>query len=326
MFFQRILVGILNYSKQLIIIFKTKSSLLYSSIKHLLTATIDAIPPFLRNSFGRTVLFISRAKKGSLTLEAAIVLPFFLFCCMAMVFFCQVFYIHCEVQGSLFQAARYISGNILYTQIAEKHDLLESAAVQKIVCVATARQKVMEYSQDKLDACVCLQNGADGLQFSYSSVTDEYVDLIVNYKIKLPYTFGINATFPVVQRCRIRAWTGASGKENQGSNEMVVYVAEHGMVYHVSADCTHLKITIRQVLASHLSQERNAGGGKYTKCEKCVNGEENKDMVYVAAEGDRYHYTLSCSGLKRTISEIPQSEAKGKRKCMRCGGNVSSEE
>ncbi len=291
---------------------KIDSSLSNGFKGHLLTATINDMHTRRSNSFGRAALFTFPSQKGSLTLEAAIALPFFIFVCIAFVFFCQFFYLHCEIQGSLFQAARYISGNVLYTQTAVDNNLLDA------VCVATARQKVSEYSKDALEQCVCLDGGFDGLQFVYSTVSQDYVDLVVNYRVKLPYAFGFDATFPVVQRCRIRAWTGESGiTQREKANEMV-YITEHGTVYHRTKDCTHLKLTIRQVQTDWLSSCRNQNGGKYKACEKCAKEGAKTEHVYITTEGDRYHNTVNCSGLKRSVQQIPMSEIQGKSACARC--------
>lgn len=317
MFFQRFLL--LSHKKIELVSsrIKSKCSLYKGSNTHLVTAPSDEVHTRC-NSFGRTALFTFGSQKGSLTLETAIVLPIFLFFCMMFVFLCQVFYIHCEIQGSLFQAARYLSGNALYAQVAVSKDLQDVELVQKAIGIAAARQKVIEYSADELDKCVCLQNGSNGLQFLYSSITEEYVDLIVNYRVQLPYSFGLDASFPIVQRCRIRAWTGCSGEINNNEEE-VVYITENGIVYHVNPDCTHLKLTIKQIQEQDLAEARNYNGSKYKSCDKCAkNGLEGKS-VYITEDGDRYHNTLNCSGLKRSVQQIPKSQISGKSVCKRCG-------
>lgn len=285
---------------------------------HILTAPMNE-PLFTRNTFfGRTALCILSPKKGSLTLETAVVLPIFLFFSMMFVFLCQIFFIHSEIQGGLFQAARYLSGNALYAQIAVDNDLQDVERVQKAVCIAAARQKVMEYSANELDKCICLKNGSEGLQFLNSCITEEYVDLIVNYRVQLPYAFGLNASFPIVQRCCIRLWTGCSGVIEDDKEEMV-YITENGIVYHCSPDCTYLKLNIRQISEQNLVNERNYNGSKYQACEKCAkNGAEGK-CVFITEDGNRYHNTLNCSGLKRYVQQIPKSQINGKSACKRCG-------
>jgi len=42
---------------------------------------------------------------------------------------------------------------------------------------------------------------------------------------------------------------------------------------------------------------------------------------YITLTGNRYHQSLECSGLKRTIKTMPRSEAERHYKmCQRCGG------
>ena len=125
-----------------------------------------------------------------------------------------------------------------------------------------------------------------------------------------------------VLMCRARAhsWTGytqgSSSGEGRGSTEdPIVYVAENGTVYHLSRSCTHLDLSIKPVDSSRVGDERNRSGGKYKRCEICGGG---SGTVYITEEGDRYHSSLTCSGLKRTIYEMPLSQVGGRRLCSRC--------
>ena len=88
-------------------------------------------------------------------------------------------------------------------------------------------------------------------------------------------------------------------------------------VYHKDYHCSHLDLSIRMTHLELVEGLRNENGGKYYPCEHCVKG--NGGNIYITNSGDRYHSSLSCSGLKRTIYAIPISEAAGKGACSRCG-------
>lgn len=61
-------------------------------------------------------------------------------------------------------------------------------------------------------------------------------------------------------------------------------------------------------------------GGIYHLCERCGWMPGNDGNCYVTDYGDRYHTSLSCSGLKRKVYTVPLSEVKGKGACSKCGG------
>lgn len=131
--------------------------------------------------------------------------------------------------------------------------------------------------------------------------------------------FGLPAQL-LMSRARAHPWTGykqgsGSGGSDGSMGDPIVYVAENGTVYHLSRSCTHLDLNIRPIDSSQIGDVRNAGGGKYKPCELCGGG---SGTVYITNEGDRYHSSLTCSGLKRTIYEMRLSEVGNRRLCSRC--------
>ena len=126
-----------------------------------------------------------------------------------------------------------------------------------------------------------------------------------------------------LQTVRVRAWTGREGiyyaDGSAGSKEggRTVYVAATGKVYHTDPSCTHLKLSIREVNARPVGQLRNKSGEKYHACERCHTG--SSGSVYITGEGNRYHGSLSCSGLKRTVEEVLQEDC-ALRPCRKCAG------
>ncbi len=123
----------------------------------------------------------------------------------------------------------------------------------------------------------------------------------------------------IVSCCYMRAWTGydvehrAEGGEGE---ETYVYITDGGSAYHMARNCTHLTLSITLAGKEEMETLRNASGGRYRPCERC--GGDGSGIVYITKEGDRYHNTIECSGLKRSVRCIPISEAVGRTPCSRC--------
>lgn len=81
--------------------------------------------------------------------------------------------------------------------------------------------------------------------------------------------------------------------------------------------CSYLQLSIQYVQYSELQNMRNEGGGKYHKCEQCVYGQA-MNGVYITSYGNRYHNSLNCSSLKRTIRAVYKSEVAGRGGCSKC--------
>ncbi len=209
-----------------------------------------------------------KRSRGSLTLEAALVLPLFLF-----------FFL------SLLSSIEMLKHNM-------KTDHEITRTVKKLAVYAAV-------------------TGPDIIQLSDTE----------NYEPR-GNVFGI-PTQRLLSRGYAHAWTGykkGSGSGGgSGEEERMVYITETGTVYHLSRSCTHLDLKIYPIDSSELEGARNGGGGRYKRCELCGGG---SGTVYITAEGDRYHSSLSCSGLKRTIYEVPISQVGGRKACSRCGGSL----
>ena len=120
-----------------------------------------------------------------------------------------------------------------------------------------------------------------------------------------------------------RPFTGRSlvgGDDINEGDDLMVFLAENASVYHKDNSCTHLKLSIKQAALSNIESLRNYDGGRYKPCEKCSK-KGYKEIIYITNEGDRYHSDITCSGLKRTVRSVKESEAKdmGLGPCSRCG-------
>lgn len=114
-------------------------------------------------------------------------------------------------------------------------------------------------------------------------------------------------------------WVGSENTESSEEAEEMVYVTEHGEVYHSTNTCSYLQVSVQQINSARIGEYRNRNGGRYYPCEIC-GGKTSMGISYITSWGDRYHNSASCSRLHRSIHLIRKSEAvKEYRPCSRCG-------
>ncbi len=152
---------------------------------------------------------------------------------------------------------------------------------------------------------------------------DDIIDLVQRYTIDVPFDLLDTYDPDIIDRVRVRAFTGYDnakhGTLSDKPPDELVYVTEYGSVYHRSLGCSHLRLNIRSVDSSRISSERANDGSKYYPCEHCASKGGTPAVLYITDDGNRYHSTLSCSNLKRTIREVPLSEV-SLPPCSECGG------
>ena len=266
---------------------------------------------------GRTPCATSR-NRGSLTVETALVLPFFLFLLIGILQLSRAVQTEGVVRTSLWEVGKRLSTYAYLTEYGEEEgqiDKLFGAGALAYTYSAFLAQEGREYWNESM-----VSGGSNGFSFLLSSYLKEdgYLDLIVTYELRIPFPLTGDIYLPQVQRCRVRGWIGE--KDGIEEKEEMVYITESGTVYHLTKDCSHLTLTIQEVSPSNLPQARNSSGGKYSPCEKCGKSPMQGKNYYITKEGDCFHTTRNCSGLKRTILMIPISQVGERSLCKRCGG------
>ncbi|HHX55223.1 MAG TPA: hypothetical protein GX705_02640 [Clostridiales bacterium] len=272
-------------------------------------------------------------KRASFTLEAALVLPIFMFSIIVFIYLLQIMIIHDNLQEGItnigLEAAKY---GYIYDGLIEenKEDEIVDDALDMLIAkgIDSTFFKVALY--DNVDSRLlegsCIRGGFVGIHTYLSNYMEENdtVDVIINYKIEIPTLFFNIDNFQIVQRAKLRGWNGykplAKFKKEttEDTNEEMVYITETGTVYHTSRQCTHLRLSIKLVPFEQIPKLRNNSGGKYKKCQICASNSRPGNSVYITTNGDRYHINGNCSGLKRTIKEVPLSQVKGRSLCERC--------
>lgn len=243
-----------------------------------------------------------KKRQASLTVEASLVLPVFLFAMILVAYIGRLLACQDEAQWALTRIAREASAEYGATQ--------------------SKRLKSNAYYQAKF---IAYMKGM-GLSVSFAESrllqTNDEIDLIVAYRMKIPFSLLPISNISMRQRVHTRAFTGVERRgQKELADERTVYVTETGRVYHFNLHCTYLKLSISQIQYADLMTKRNDSGGKYKPCERCcVNKKiENTSSIWITNYGDRYHTSASCSGLKRSIREVPLSEVGGRMPCSKCG-------
>lgn len=119
--------------------------------------------------------------------------------------------------------------------------------------------------------------------------------------------------------CRVRKWTGYDVKKSgiMHEEEEWVYITPTGSAYHKNPNCNYLSPKIYSAEYAEIEVYRNVSGEIYRPCESC------KDITltgicFYTAYGNRYHSTLRCNGLKRTVYSVRLSEVEGRHECVKC--------
>lgn len=288
-------------------------------------------------------------KKGaSLTLEAALVMPIFMFSIITFIYFLQVIIIHDNLQEAItnigLEAAKYgyvydslleetkedgSKNKVSGTNIKSEDGIVDSTLdkfIAKSIDSTFFKAALYDNVNPKLLENSCIKGGIGGIHTYLSNYMEENntVDVVINYKIEIPTLFLKLNNFQVVQRAKLRGWNGykpltkIKGKTGEDIEEEMVYITETGTVYHTSRECTHLKLSTKLVPFEQVENLRNNSGGKYKKCQICGSDSKIEGLVYITTNGDRYHISGNCSGLKRTIKEVPLSKVKDRNLCERC--------
>lgn len=257
--------------------------------------------------------------RASMTLEAAVVLPLFLFFVINLLTVIEMLRLHGNFAWALHETGRKLTvyGHA-YAQAAGDGDGLLDTLGDMAFSYLYIKEKIQNNLGGEYLAASPLESSS-GIVFTRADIMEEdRIDLIVTYRMKLPFSVGNLGTVRTYNCYYARAWTGYDVAGNTESTENNVYVSENGSVYHCQRSCGHLTCRIQGAAREDVPLLRNSSGQGYTACERCGEGEE--ETVFVTEDGNRYHSDRECGGLRRTVYEITReaAEERGFPPCSRC--------
>lgn len=246
------------------------------------------------------------APAGSMTIEAAVIFPLVATFLVCFLFFFRVMQVQMAVDESLVYAGRMTA--VEYSAVDKGKD-----AIGLISAEAYFRKELKQYPL----VHQFVKGGTPGISLINSKFDNDYVELCAEYKMKIPVGLLPVKDVALVQRTFQRKWTGKTidGEEF----DPYVYVAETGSVYHTSANCHYIDLSIKSVEYRNIAGLRNLSGHKYSAC-SCAAAIKNPGaVVFITNYGTCYHSSLGCSGLKRTVKMVHKSEVNGMPECSKCG-------
>jgi len=245
----------------------------------------------------------NRYRSASLTAEASLVFPVFFFC------------IYMLWQLFLFLLFQMQVGHAM-TDTAIRYAHLgypERKAEEQNVDISWLYQPILWNALPKSDR-------AENIWVLCMPKKEGELEITVGYHFVCEAVFFAKVSFPVQQSFRFYPYMGKSDEDMFATEEErdIVYITEHGTVYHESKACSYLNITVRSVGAAQVHKERNNAGKKYSLCDRCDDREKGS-VVYLSDGGSKYHLVASCPALKRTVTEKERTEVNGMRACHKCG-------
>lgn len=257
--------------------------------------------------------------KASMTVEAACALPLFIFFVLNLLSVIEMLRFHGNMAYALRTAGNQLAlyGYAYENLTGDTMDILGTMAGKTVFSYLYVREEIEKILGKEYLENAPLQGQKAGLVFAEAKfMEEEDVSLVITYRMEMPFSITESLSVRMYNCFYARAWTGyVVAKEN---TKACVYVAQNGTVYHLDRQCSHLCLSVRQADKKQIVSLRNENGSRYLPCERC--GENNGSRLYITDDGSRYHGSLECPGLKRTVYTLEWEQAQKYKPCSRCGG------
>lgn len=270
---------------------------------------------------------------GSMTLEAALVLPIFMLMVVWFVNFMVVLNYQNIMQSSINQAAVSIGRYSYVTnRLGKETDINRSSSTFDIdedvllsgISTGYVWKKILTEEVKNYSEKVNVIGGYTGISVIDSKISEDdkgINDIRVNYSISMDFLGSVVHSLRLSNRCYFRSWIGTSivKQKTEDKDGQTVFITKTGDVYHLTDTCTYIKVSVTKAKYSDISYLRNEYGAKYRICSKCVDKKlKDNDTIYITESGTKFHADSRCSKIKRDVISIDISEVGNRKLCSRC--------
>ena len=260
-------------------------------------------------------LLISKVKplyvKGSMTVEASLLLPICIICFLNLAGILELLRFHGRMSTALWSLGNQMTvwGRSVQENVEELPDwsisyLLVNERLKSLLGKEYLESAPLEY-------------GAEGLNYLRSDYVteEECLDIVVTYQIKPIIAIGPFSNRRMCNRYFARCWTGYDVTEQK--IHKYVYMVPKGEVWHADQECSYLYHVIDTIPREKITATKNADGEYYTLCKNCED-EDSGAWVYVTEEGEKYHLIRNCTAIYKNIQTVQWYEGFPYRACSRC--------
>lgn len=274
---------------------------------------------------------IKKKLKGAMTVEAAMVLPIFVFFILSMGFLIEIVRIQIHIGCALGQVAKEIAqyGYVNETiktigskNLNEKNENLTDKIVP-VLGLLYAENRVVELSGREYLNDSIMVNGSRGISLigSNTKKDNKWVSLIASYEVNIPFLPIPNSKIKLTQHAKSHLWIGFVKDIylNEKEGDRIVYMTTYGSRYHLNRNCKYLNIKTKAISSEFVKSARNKSGGKYYPCPRCAGA--YSDSYFITDYGNSYHTVADCTAIFRNIIEKSLSEVEGIYPCCSSCGN-----
>ncbi len=270
----------------------------------------------MNNGYGKMK---DKIESGSVTVEAALVLPLFLIFSLQVFSLFEMMSLYVRMQSALTETA-VEAATFLYA--AGDYEVDEGTSF--LLSESFVREQVTrKVGGGRLTVSV-IRGGIAGVHLFRSGMDNGSVHLMVTYQVEPWLSFGGIGRMTLMNHAKVVSWRGFEKKdeisgEAKGSSE-TVYVTKTGSAYHLYRNCSYLMADIRNVSGTEVEFIRNNSGGKYYACEICSKNQSPMpgETYTVSVWGNRYHQDGLCVALYKDVTAIPINEVGSRHLCTKC--------